>query len=321
MFRVLNAITGEAGFLFRDKKWRFETSNVVPEYVLIPAFFNAHTHIGDSFFEAPRMPLESLVGPESYKFRRLEQAEEDEIVEGMKRAISVIAKTSSTSLEFREDGLRGYELYMRADNSRMLIALSRPSTVEEAEILSEISHGFNFSSVRDHDYRFLEECRDIARKKGLIFAIHAGEINSLDVENAIALDPDFLIHMNMAEKDQIIRAMDHNIGIVTCFRSNAFFGVLNPENYIMLSEYDGWHIGTDNCMITTPSMIDELKFASYLVEPEKLFRAGIRNPFFESYMLLSFERIVDRDNVVVSVVRRMESCDVFMVIREEIEFE
>ncbi len=320
MFKVLNVLTDEVGFLFKDKKWKFEPSNVLPEYILIPAFFNAHTHIGDSFFEAPHIPVESLVGPGGYKFRRLEEAEEDEIVKAMKRAIEIIKRTSSTSLEFRENGLEGYELYMRADGEKILIALSRPSTLEEAEILSGISRGFNFSSVRDHEYRFLEDCRDLARKKGLIFAIHAGEADSQDVEKAIALEPDFLIHMNMAKKTQLKCAMDEGIGIVTCFRSNAFFGLLNPDNYRILSEYEGWYVGTDNCMIATPSMMDELKFASYFVEPEKLFKAGTRNPFFESYMLLSSDRVAEMDNAVISVIRRMESCDVFMILRESIAF-
>ncbi len=69
------------------------------------------------------------------------------------------------------------------------------------------------------------DCRDIARKNGKIFAIHAGERDDEDVEDALAMEPDFLIHMNMASERNLKRAIDLEIPIVTCFRSNAFFGL------------------------------------------------------------------------------------------------
>ncbi len=320
MFRVLDVMRNETGFLVRDGELRFEASDVQHDYILIPAFFNAHTHIGDSFIEAPPMPLEKLVGPEGYKFRKLQEADGNEIVEGMRRSIDMIKKTSSTSLEFREEGLEGFRLYLMADRERILLALSRPSSAEEAEKLSEVSHGFNFSSVRDHDYSLLEECREMARRKRLIFAIHAGEMDSNDVEGALALEPDFVVHMNMAERDQLIQTMDEGIYIVSCFRSNAFFNVFRKEAYTMLSDYEKWMIGTDNAMIATPSMLDELKFASYFIDPERLFRAAVRNPFFESYMLIKPEKMRGRGNVIPSVIRRAESCDVVEIIREKIKF-
>ncbi len=321
MFKVLDILSGETGILVRDKGWRFERSGIEADFILAPAFFNGHTHIGDSFIEAPILPLEKLVGPGGYKFKRLNMASEEEIIQGMKKSIKIIRKTSSTSLEFREDGLRGYELCMRADSDKILTALSRPSSINEAEKLVKISYGFNFSSVRDHDFTFLEECREIARKRKKIFAIHAGEIDNRDVEKALSLEPDFLIHMNMAERKQIEEAIDMGIYIVSCFRSNAFFGLFNRRSYEIFSEYEKWLIGTDNAMIASPSMVDELKFGSYFIDPEKIFTAGTRNPFFESFMLIRADIIVEKDKSVLSMVRRLESCDIVKVIRDEILFE
>jgi len=320
MFRVLNVMGNETGYLVRDDGWRFETSDVHHDYILIPAFFNAHTHLGDSFIEAPSMPLEELVGKDGYKFRKIQETNEREIVEWMKKSIGIIKRTASTSLEFRENGMRGFKLYLMADEEKILTALSRPSSLEEAEILSEISYGFNFSSVRDHDFKLLEECRELAKHEGIVFAIHAGERDGKDVEPALSLEPDFLIHMNMAERRHLMKAMDEGIHIVSCFRSNAFFDLFRKKNYVMLSDYEKWLIGTDNAMISSPSMIDELKFASYFLDSKKLFNAGTRNPFFESYMLIKSEKIHTNENVFASIIRRIESCDVFKVIRESVEF-
>jgi len=320
-YPVLNAVSCERGLLIKDGVWRFEISDVEPKYVIFPSFFNAHTHIGDGFFEALPMPVEDLVGPGGLKHRMLESKGKDEIIESMRRGIEIILKTSSTSLDFREGGIEGYELYRSADREGAIIALSRPKNDEEAEKLVEISPGFNFSSVRDVEFSFLEFCRELAKKHKKIFAIHAGEKDGEDVEKAIALEPDFLIHMNMAEKRQLKMAMDLSIYIVSCMRSNAFFGLLNLENYRILSDYERWLIGTDNVMIASPSMLDEIKFSSYLVPPLKVFHAGTRNPFFESYTVARIERIVDFENPILSVVRRLESCDVVGVINERVVFE
>lgn len=318
-FPVLDIGSGETGVLLFDETWRFEHSRMAPEFVLFPAYFNAHTHIGDSAVEAPKMPLEELVGPGGYKFRVLEELSEGELLRWMERSVEMIARTSSTSLEFREGGTGGYNLYRKADGEGILIALSRPSDEGEAERLIEISHGFNFSSVRDHDFEFLEYCRNLAKKHGKIFAIHAGERDAKDVESALTLEPDFIVHMNMAEKRQIEEAMGLGAYIVTCFRSNAFFGLLNTRNYEILTDYERWLIGTDNAMIATPSMLDEVRFASYLMDIEPIFGASTRNPFFESYAVAKIDKINPK-NPVASVVRRLESCDIVKIIRGGVKF-
>ncbi|WP_048091012.1 amidohydrolase family protein [Geoglobus acetivorans] len=320
MYKVLDLTSGETGLLIKDRCWRFEASDVSPNCVLFPSFFNAHTHIADSVVEAPKMSVYELVGPGGYKFSVLREAGEEKIIEGMRKSIKLIEKTSATSLEFREGGIDGYRLYLKADQEKRLIALSRPSNVEEAEALSKISPGFNFSSTRDVDSELLEYCRKLSRKRGLIFAIHAGEVDSRDVEDAITLEPDFLIHMNMAGQSLLKKALDEGIKIVTCFRSNAFFDVFSVETYRTLSEYENWHIGTDNAMIATPSMLDELKFASNFIEADKLFSAATRNPFYESYTVARMDRFPNLKNPAISVIKRLESCDIECIIREKIYF-
>ena len=292
----------------------FEECEVRAEYIAIPTFFNAHAHLLDSIAEVPNTDLLSAI---DFKFKILSKAKDDEIREGVKKSVE-IAKKSGTSaiLNFTEMGIRGYEIIKDFD----VLYLTRPSNLDEAEYLIEISYGFGMSSVRDHDYKFLEDLRDIAKRKGKVFAIHAGEIDDGDVEKALALEPDLIVHMNMASERNLRRAMDEDIPIVTCTRSNAFFGLLNRRNYEILSEYERWLIGTDNAMVCKPSMIEEMRFTTYVIGKDlEVFKACIRGfdifggrrgwtVFHKRFNLRSCK------DTLKAVVRRAETIDVERIL-------
>jgi cytosine/adenosine deaminase-related metal-dependent hydrolase len=300
----------------------FEEREVEPEYVFTPTFFNAHTHLGDSVAKDPEFTsLENLVGPSGFKFKVLSNSSDDEIVNAMRRSIEFARSTgTSAMLDFREGGLRGFELLRRADERKICKPLTRPSSLEEAEKLAEVSFGFGMSSTRDHDLRFLEELRDLAKRKKVLFAIHAGERDPEDVDDALALEPDLLIHMNMAEADQLKSAMDEGIPIVSCIRSNAFFGLLNSKNYELLARYDRWLIGTDNVMIAKPSMLEEMHFVAFLLRNDlQVFKAVVRgfDLFGIDGGLVVFHRrqnLYKTRNPLASIVRRAGFEDIELVL-------
>jgi cytosine/adenosine deaminase-related metal-dependent hydrolase len=197
------------GILILDNgKAYFEEKDVESEYVVTPTFFNAHVHLGDSVAkDPPFMPLEELVGPNGFKFKVLSRSNPDAI----RKSVEMALASGTTALaDFREGGLEGLGLLRRADEKHVCMPFARPTSVEEAEKMAEMEYvaGFGMSSVRDHDMEFLEEIRKIALKNGKLFAIHAGEKDAEDVEDAINLEPDALIHMNMADKKQVKRVMD-----------------------------------------------------------------------------------------------------------------
>ncbi len=292
----------------------FEECEVRAEYIAIPTFFNAHAHLLDSIAEVPNVDLLSAI---EFKFKILSEADDDEIRVGVEKSVE-IAKRSGTSeiLNFTEMGIRGYEIIKDFD----VLFLTRPSNLDEAEFLIEKSFGFGMSSVRDHDYKFLEELRDIAKREGKVFAIHAGEVDDGDVEGALALEPDLMVHMNMASERNLKRAMDEEIPIVTCMRSNAFFGLLNKKNYEILSEYDRWLIGTDNAMVCKPYMIEEMRFASYVLRKDlEVFKACFRG--FEIFggkrgWIVFHKRFNLRSckDILRAVVRRAETIDIERVL-------
>jgi cytosine/adenosine deaminase-related metal-dependent hydrolase len=296
-----------------------ESSSEYSEYIFTPTFFNAHTHLGDSLGkDPPFMELKSLVGPGGYKFRILSSNSAEELRNAIVHELE-IARSAGTSafLDFREGGMEGLKLTWGLEG---VITLGRPKSTEEAEIMQ--CYGFGMSSTRDHDLEFLWGLRRIARKRGIIFAIHAGELDCKDVESALELEPDLVVHMNSCP--ELLRAFtDRGIPIVSCIRSNAFFGLMNGRAYEILSEYENWLLGTDNAMLFNPSMLEEMHFASIVVRKDfEVFKASIRGfRFFKvprGYVVFHRKRnLKNSKNLISSIVRRASLEDIDFIRTEK----
>ena len=256
------------GFIHGDliaEEMVFEESRVEKnDFVICQTFFNAHTHLGDAALrEAPRIELEKLVGPDGHKHRMLSETDSSVLRQHASAEVEKCRNEGTSHfLDFREGGKAGLEVVWGIEG---VLALARPSSLNEAEEID--AFGFAYSSVRDHDLRLIEEVREVARRRKMVFGIHAGERDCGDVEAALALHPDFVVHMNMCP-EKIGALIDSRIPVVSCLRSNAFFGLVNSKSYEILSEYELWMLGTDNAMVSTASMLDEMHFAAYLVGNE-----------------------------------------------------
>lgn len=293
-----------------------ESRSEYSDYVFTPTFFNAHTHLGDAIGkDPPFLDLKSLVAPNGYKFKILSSNSAEELRMAVIHELE-IARSSGTLafLDFREGGIEGLSVTLGIEG---VITLGRPKSVEEAEKMD--CRGFGMSSTRDHDFELLFELRKIAKKKGLIFAIHAGEMDCDDVEKTLELEPDLLIHMNSCP-EKLGEFMDLGIPIVSCIRSNAFFGLLNTKTYGILSEYENWLLGTDNAMLFNPSMLEEMHFASIVVRRDlEVFKASIRG--FDLFNLpkgyIVFHRnrnLRNSKNLLSTIVRRASIEDLVCVL-------
>jgi len=296
---------------------RFEESRIdFDEYIFTPTFFNSHTHLGDAALkEAPFMELRELVGPDGYKHEFLQKTDPESLRHFATLEVETARKSGTSHfLDFREGGITGYEVIQGLPG---VLPLLRPNSLQEAKRMR--TFGFSFSSIRDHNLEFLESIRKLAKNEGIIFALHAGEADCNDVDPALDLNPDLIIHMNFCPQ-KLKEVFDLRIPIVSCFRSNAFFGLLNPESYKLLKDYDLWLLGTDNAMIASPSILDELHFASYIVrDDESLFRAAIkghelfnqRSGFIVFHRKYSFKKTRDP---ISTLVRRANSFDIELVL-------
>ena len=252
-----------------------ETKRAPPLWIC-PAFFNAHTHLGDTIAMdcGAKGDLESLVTPPyGLKHRMLAAAPHQELVRGMHASIQgMIDGGTAGCADFREGGAAGVSALREASEGLLFRAIifGRDGGVAD---------GLGISSTRDipgTDVLVAD-----ARRAGKKIALHAGERDSADVDDALALDPDLLIHCTHATKKQLRECADRQIPVAVCPRSNWTLGVSSSARHppVQLMHELGCTIllGTDNVMFVPPDMFSEMAFTStvYRMDSDVLLHAAV----------------------------------------------
>jgi cytosine/adenosine deaminase-related metal-dependent hydrolase len=126
----------------------------------------------------------------------------------------------------------------------------------------DLSDGFGASGANDADF---STERRATREAGKLFGIHAGEVDSADINPALDLEPDFLVHMTHAKDLHMERVADSEIPVAVCPRSNIVTGVGRPP-IEALAERTTVALGTDNVFLNSPSMFREMAFTAKLYD-------------------------------------------------------
>ncbi len=227
--------------------------------IVLPAFVNAHTHIGDSVATEAAVGLsldEAVAPPNSEKHRRLAAASHADLVAAMRRTLRYMAQTGTAAhLDFRESGESGAEALREAASETATDAFifgSGPASV------LEIADGYGASGANDDEF---DDERAAAREANKPFAIHAGEPDATDIHPALDLEPDLLVHMVHATDEHLDRVADQEIPVVACPRTNAVLDVGRPPLSDLL-DHTTVALGTDNVMLNGPSMFREMAYAA-----------------------------------------------------------
>jgi len=231
--------------------------------IILPAFVNAHTHIADSIAKeaGEGLTLEELVAPPNgLKHRLLRDATTEELVEAMQRTLQFMESSGTAAfVDFREGGIEGVGAIRQAVERVDLEAIVMGRESIEA---MEAADGFGASGANDGD--FARE-RAATREAGKLFGIHAGEVDTSDINPALDLEPDFLVHMVHAASLHLDRVADSETPVVVCPRSNAATGVGLPPVRDLLDRTTV-ALGTDNVMLNSPSMFREMEFTAKLTD-------------------------------------------------------
>ena len=229
--------------------------------VILPAFVNAHTHIGDSIAKEAGggLSLDELVAPpDGLKHRLLRSTDRITKIDAMSRTLKQMESTGTTAfMEFREGGVEGVEMLRDALDGRRIdpVVFGR-----ETEAAMEAGDGFGASGARDGEF---DQLRAATRQAGKLFGIHAGERDASDIHPALDLDPDFLVHLVYAQESHLDRIEEGEIPAIVCPRSNLVTNVGVPP-IRQLTERTTVALGTDNVMTNSPSMFREMEFAAKL---------------------------------------------------------
>jgi len=103
---------------------------------------------------------------------------------------------------------------------------------------------------------------DAARNAGQFVGVHAGEAGNDDIDGALALHPDFLVHLNRAEDADLRDVAQSCLPVVVCPRSNLVTGVGMPNVKRMQELGITVAVGTDNVMMNSPDIFEEMHFIS-----------------------------------------------------------
>lgn len=256
-----------------------EDNTRVPEVWICPAFYNSHTHLGDTIAMDCGITgnLEALVTPpDGLKHRLLRAASREDLVGGMRASMQgMIDSGIAGCADFREGGVDG--VVALRDAAAGLPFLPFVFGREGGET---VAGGLGISSVRDVS-EMEQQVRD-AKRSGKKIAFHAGERDADDVNAALLYEPDLLIHMTHATKQQLRECAEREIPIAVCPRSNWMLGVASSSRYppIALMDELGCTIclGTDNAMFVAPDLFSEMAFVStvYRIAPAVVLQAAIR---------------------------------------------
>ena len=251
--------------------------------------FNSHTHIGDAFVKhiPEDISLEEIMAPPSgYKHRMLSEADEKEIISGMREAMDIMEGCNTdVFVDFREGGLNGINMLKEAIRGRKIkaIIMGRPSSMnydekEMDEILS-VADGIGLSSISDWDYDAMEAISSHVMEKKKMFALHVSEIKREDISLILDLKPDFVVHLCHATEEDIDEIVLKGIGVVICPRANAFFGLSPPVN-VLMEKRAKMMLGTDNAMIVKPDIIKEMEYLvkNFGVADEEAFKMISKTP-------------------------------------------
>src|SRR3989449_4726883 len=158
--------------------------NALAKGVVIPAFTNAHTHIADAIVrEELTGSLEDIVAPpRGLKHRVLASAKDEDLVDGMRGMVQVMARTGVARFwDFREGGLPGVRLVLRAALGAPVIptVLGRPARIEyrcdEVDAILRVADGIGVSSALDWPRDEGSKLAAHARREGKALASHCSQ--------------------------------------------------------------------------------------------------------------------------------------------------
>jgi len=249
--------------------------------IVLPAFVNAHTHIGDSVLKDPEITdIASLVRPpDGLKHRVLKETSTHDLVHAMHASICDMVATGTCAFaDFREGGLPGVLALMRAIDAASAsgcavdaVILGRPGggkgdDIDEIDSILELAGGIGISSTNDYEVGVAAAIAGRTRGQGGVFAIHAGEPDSTDIRDALELNPDLLIHLTHASREDLRGVAEENTPVVVCIRSNLMTRVGIPPVKEMLAQGLLVAAGTDNVMFNSVDIFSEMRFLSSLCQ-------------------------------------------------------
>ena len=256
--------------------------------IVMPAFINAHTHIGDAIAKdvGDGLPIDELVAPPNgLKHQKLKEATDQQLIDAMHDAAKeMVLNGISTFIDFREGGLKGIELLKKAVYDLPINAciLGRSDKYYDPDITMDevrditrelLQHcdGIGLSGVEDIDDEVILQIADICNQEDKLAMIHVAEYSALqeqsvqetnqtEVERALRSGFTSLVHVTYPIMQDLDLLAYSSPFIIACPRSNGMLGVGIPPVSAYVEEKIDVALGTDNVMFNMPDMFREMEY-------------------------------------------------------------
>ncbi len=257
--------------------------------IVMPAFINAHIHIGDSILkdQGDGLSIEELVAPpDGLKHRKLTEASDQEIIDSIhESAKEMMYAGISTFIDFREGGLKGIELLKKAtfDLPINVCILARSKRYHDPDIraeevrditreLLEHADGIGLSGLQDVTQEVAIEIADVCNSLGKIAMVHTAEYyqlqersvqltNQSEVERALRTGFTNLVHVTHPVMNDLELLKESSPFIISCPRSNGMLSVGVPPIAAYVESNIDVALGTDNVMFNDPDMFREMEYS------------------------------------------------------------
>jgi len=231
----------------------------VAEGIITQGLVNAHTHSADGLLAFSGTPdiQELVMPPNGMKHVYLRDAPPHELIMSMRSFTDIMFRTGTTGfMDFREGGRKGVELMRISSPAPHGMILGRPHIGDDLDSVLDAADGIGLSSISDIPRNDLDSIADRVHRRGKVLGIHVSERIREDIGTVMSLSPSFVVHMVEASDSDMRVCADNDVPIVSCPRSNIFFGKIPPLERMIRSGADV-AIGTDNAMLCVPDMREE----------------------------------------------------------------
>lgn len=255
--------------------------------IVCPTFLNGHTHIGDSIIKDEGYGLslgEMVKPPNGVKHKALDNAEDIEIIDAMKKSMWDMFESGTTHfIDYREGGIKGVELLRKASKNLPVtpVILGRDDSfygqnpdLRKVKIairkLLKLADGIALSGFGEISDEVASLITSECRKAGKISSIHVAEsmhlqddslrdFNKTEIQRGVDADFDQLVHCTNPRNNDL--ELIKNSNVVVCPRANATLNVgVAPLNE-MFSKGIKPLLGSDNLMLNSPNLFRELEFS------------------------------------------------------------
>ncbi|OAI50667.1 amidohydrolase [Opitutia bacterium SCGC AG-212-L18] len=287
----------EDGFIKKIDKKKAVKANEGKRLLIMPGLWNSHTHIADSAFPDGAIGLtleQGFFRPDGFKYRMLRDVDKKLLLESIVQHQIYMAQCGTVGhIDFREQGVLGSRLLKEASMKSGIRAISlgqfseapfsekelyenvailKDSTLLELQDLLDIADGFSESTINDLTDPAWIEIRKQTDLKNKIRAIHCLENENYrdtsfrisgigDLERALKIfDPHLIVHMTVANDEEIELARKSKASFVLNPRANASLGLPLPPISKLLDSGINLLLGTDNGMLNSPNIFAELDF-------------------------------------------------------------